>query len=91
MASGIASPWGLTPRMVAGINNSLDYNKHHLTGQLSLTSIVPIQNDEFTSVLEAQNKSFYTSGGKIAFGKSKKGKKTMLKELNKDIKILNKM
>jgi hypothetical protein len=94
MASGIASPWGLTPQMVAGINNSLDYNQHHLTGELSLTSIPPTFNKDgqFTSVLYAQNKTFYTSDGKIAFGnKVKKGKRTMLKEVNKDIKILNKM
>ena len=36
--SGVASPWGDSPQMVAGLNNRLDKNNTHLTGQLSLTS-----------------------------------------------------
>ena len=79
--SGIASPWGLTPPMVAGMNNSLDYGNSHLTGQLSLTSNPPkIKNNDFISPLD--NSSYY-NGGTISFGKKKK-----INTLNAEIKYL---
>lgn len=78
MASGIASPWGYSPLMVAGIHNSLDRDKTHLTGQLSLTS-TPVNNQ--ISPLTLKNKSYYT-----AFGKSK-----ALNFVERDIKFLKKL
>jgi len=78
MASGVSSPWGLSPLMVAGVHNSLDKDDTHLTGQLSLTS-TPVNN--FVSPLTIKNEKYYT-----AFGKSK-----CVKNVNSDIKFLKKL
>ena len=85
MASGIASPWGLTPNMVAGLNPSLDYNQQHLTGQLAMTSQPITFNNkrELISPLINQNAPLFT-----AFGK--KRKRFNLKSINKDIHFLRK-
>ena len=87
MASGIASPWGMSPQMVAGMNNSLDVGSQHLTGQLNLTSNPPSfnKNGAFVSPLNVQNESYYYNG-LISFGKKKS--KISLKSLNADIKYL---
>jgi hypothetical protein len=80
MASGVSSPWGMSPPMVAGITNTLDYGDQHLTGELSLTSIAPTFNgSSFTSPLSIKNKSYYTH----SFGKKS------LKKINSDIKYLH--
>ena len=85
MASGIASPWGMTPPMVAGIDNSLDFGTHHLTGELNLSSVPPkFQNDTFISPLTFQNKSYYVSFGK----KNGKDIKKKIKSANADIAYL---
>ena len=78
MASGVSSPWGYSPLMVAGINNTLDQDNMHLTGQLSLTS-TPVT--DMVSPLTIKNSSYYT-----AFGK-KKG----VEKVNADIKFLKKL
>ena len=72
MASGISSPWGLSPQMVAGINNSLDFGNQHLTGELNLTSITPTYEGGYISPLTYQNSSYYKAPSKIAFGKKRK-------------------
>jgi hypothetical protein len=60
MASGISSPWGESPPMVAGLQNSLDLNNKHLTGELSLTSNSPyFELNQFVSPLTVKNKSYY--------------------------------
>lgn len=65
MASGIASPWGDTPLMVTGINNPMEINGRHLTGQLSLTSTpVFFENGTMVSPLTIANKNYYTAFGK---------------------------
>jgi hypothetical protein len=76
MASGISSPWGFSPPMIAGLTNSLDSGNQHLTGQLSMTSTPVLLGN---SPLTIQNKSYYT-----AFGKKSK----MISKLNKEIKFL---
>jgi hypothetical protein len=78
MASGVSSPWGYSPLMVAGINNSLDKGNTHLTGQMSLTS-TPVNG--LVSPLTIKNESYYT-----AFGKKKS-----VKNVNADIKFLKKL
>jgi len=78
MASGISSPWGYSPLMVAGINHSLDKGNTHLTGQLSLTS-TPVTN--MVSPLTVKNNGYYT-----AFGKKK-----AVKFIELDIKFLKKL
>ena len=84
--SGIASPWGLTNEMVAGLTPSLDFGDTHLTGQLDLTSIPPTFNNQgqLVSPLKIQQKSYYTHN----FGKNKKLKK--FNETVKDIIYLKK-
>ena len=83
MASGIASPWGMSMPMVAGLHNSLDSNGRHLTGQLSLNSIMPdFVGGNMVSPLTTQNKSFYTKFGKVKNGS--------LKNVIKDINYLKK-
>jgi len=83
MASGISSPWGMSPQMVTGLNNSLDKGNTHLTGELSMSS-VPINFDKFgfVSPLTEQNKSYYT-----AFGR----KRSSLKKLDNIISYLKKL
>ena len=91
MASGIASPWGESPQMVGGLNNSLDYGNSHLTGQLSLTS-TPSSFDkkgQFISALSVQNKSFYSAPSVLSFGK-KKASRVTLKSVHGDMKYLKK-
>ena len=85
--SGIASPWGLTNEMVAGLTPSLDFRDTHLTGQLGLTSIPPTFNNQgqLVSPLNVQQKSYYTHN----FGKRKTLKK--FNETVNDIKFLLKM
>ena len=80
--SGISSPWGMSPQDVAGINNSLDFGKYHLTGELSLSSI-PRKfdaNGQFVSPLNVANKSYYTKFGKIS--------NKALNKVNSDISYL---
>ena len=84
MASGIASPWGLTPQMVAGMTNSLDAGTHHLTGEQSLTSYPPVNN---VSPLTIQNRSLYTAPNFMGFGK----KRSLLQKVNADIRFLQKL
>ena len=61
MASGVASPWGLSPKMIAGIDQTLDRGNTHLTGQLGMTSTPLIfDGNVYTSPLTTQNKSYYT-------------------------------
>jgi hypothetical protein len=77
--SGVSSPWGYSPQITAGLNNSLENGNSHLTGQLSLTS-TPITfgaNGDYISPLTIQNKSYYT-----AFGKRKKAKSNFNSEIN---------
>jgi hypothetical protein len=83
MASGISSPWGMSPQMVSGLNNSLDKGNKHLTGELGMTS-VPVYFDEFglVSPLTEQNKSYYN-----AFGR----KRSSLKKLDNTISYLKKL
>jgi hypothetical protein len=82
-ASGIGSPWGMSPRMVAGLDNSLDFGNTHLTGQLGMTS-TPLGFDGtvYTSPLTVQNKSHYSAFGRV---------KSALKKVNMEIKILKMM
>jgi hypothetical protein len=85
MASGVASPWGLSPPMVARLNNNLDDGNYHLTGELSLTSTpVNFNGTEYISPLTRQNKSYYT----FNFGKNNRKK---LSNLEKTIRYLNKL
>ena len=83
--SGISSPWGMSPQDVAGMNNSLDFGKYHLTGELGLSSIPPTfdANGQFVSPLNVANKSYYTKFGK----RSNKSNKA-LKKVNTDIGYL---
>ena len=87
MPSGIASPWGLSPPMVAGLDNSLDASDMHLTGQLSLTSTpVTYNGNTMLSPLTRQNASYYyknPSNGS-SFGST-------LKSVKHDIRYLNKL
>jgi hypothetical protein len=99
--SGIASPWGLTNEMVAGLTPSLDFGDTHLTGQLGLTSIPPTFNNQgqLVSPLNVQQKSYYTHNFGKSFTKGKTSfqsfgtfkRKTLIKDINKDIKFLLKM
>ena len=84
--SGVASSWGLTNEMTAGLTPSLDFGDTHITGQLGLTSIPPTFNNQgqLVSPLNVLNQSYYT-----AFGKKKKINK--LNEIVKDIKFLLKL
>jgi hypothetical protein len=92
MASGIASPWGLSPQMVAGINNSLDSGTHHLTGELGLSSVPPkFKENEFVSPLTVQNKSYYSAPSVISFGKRKNRVRIALKKVNSDINYLKRV
>jgi hypothetical protein len=79
-ASGVGSPWGMSPRMVAGLDNSLDYGNTHLTGQLGMTS-TPLGFDGtvYTSPLTVQNKSHYTAFGRV---------KSALQIVNQEISYL---
>ena len=83
--SGISSPWGMSPQDVAGINNSLDFGKYHLTGELGLSSIPPTfdANGQFVSPLNVANKSYYTS----KFGK-RSAKSKALNKINTEIGYL---
>jgi hypothetical protein len=75
MATGISSgAWGYSPKMVAGINNSMEYQNIPLTYQLSLTS-TPVNNK--MSPLTAVNKSYYY---KNAFGSKKELSATICEE-----------
>ena len=82
--SGIASSWGYSPQMVVGIDNNLDYNGSHLTGQLGMTSTPVTFNGygNFVSPLIEQNKSFYNF--KPSFGNA-------LKKLNQELKYLKRI
>jgi len=83
MASGVASPWGMSPRMVAGIDNTLDDGDMHLTGQLSLTATpVTYDGNIMLSPLTRQNQSYYT-----AFGK----RSNLLKQVTSHIKYLKRL
>jgi hypothetical protein len=83
MASGIGSPWGMSPRMVAGLDNSLDSGDTHLTGQLGMTSdVVGFNGTVYTSPLTVQNKSHYTAFGRV---------KSALQIVNQEIKFLKMM
>ena len=75
--SGIASPWGDTPLMVAGINNPMELGGRHLTGQLSLTS-TPVSLDNSPLILA--NKRYYTAFGKV--------KRNPISQINAIIKYL---
>jgi hypothetical protein len=87
MATGIASPWGQSSQMVAGMNNSLDAGMHHLTGEQSLTSYPPTFNgNTFVSPLTIKNASYYSGTAPLSFGKSKK-----LKDVILDIKYLKRV
>lgn len=81
MASGVASPWGLSPNMVVGMDQTLDSGSSHLTGQLGMTS-TPLNFDGnvYISPLTVQNRPYYTH----LFGKKTNG----LKKLNADINYL---
>jgi len=83
MASGISSPWGYSPKMVANIDKPLEFEDQYLIGQLGLSSIPSSFNEkgDMVSPLTTANKNYYS-----AFG-SKKGS-TLLKRVNKDIKYL---
>ena len=88
MASGISSPWGDSPQIVAGLNNGLDAGNTHLTGQLSLTS-TPVtfsNNGDYISPLTLQNSSYYSKSPN-SFGK----KKNKLNKIQSDIKYLKKL
>ena len=81
MASGIASPWGLSPEMVVGMDQTLDRGDTHLTGQLGMTSTPLIfDGNVYISPLTTQNTPYYTH----SFGKSRNS----LKSVNRDIKYL---
>ena len=81
MASGIASPWGYSPEMLAGIDQTLDRGDTHLTGQLGMTSTpITFQGGNYISPLIVQNKPYYSHG----FGK----KTNDLKKVNAEIKYL---
>ena len=81
MASGIASPWGLSPGMVIGMDQTLDRGDTHLTGQLGMTSTpLTFDGNVYTSPLTTQNTPYYTH----SFGK----KTNSLKSVNRDIKYL---
>ena len=88
MASGVASPWGMSPPMVARLNNTLDIGNNHLTGELSLTSqpVLFNKNGELVSPLTIQNSSYYykTPAHNSSFGST-------LKSVNNDIRYLNKL
>ena len=56
MPSGISTSQGWSQRMVAGLDNNLDYNGSFLLNQLSLSS-VPVKNN--VSPLTLQNSSHY--------------------------------
>jgi len=84
MATGVASPWGQSPQMVAGMNNSLDDGTHHLTGEMSLTSYPPTFNgNKFVSPLK--NASYYSGTAALSFGNSR------LKKVNADINYLKRV
>jgi hypothetical protein len=84
MASGIASPWGYSPEMVAGLNNPMELGNTHLTGQLGLTSTpVVFDKNNMISPLMVANKSFYKFP---SFGKKKS--KISLRKVNADISYL---
>jgi len=73
--SGIASPWGMSNEMTAGLRPSLDYDNTHLTGQLSLTSTpVEFNANQLISPLNVQQQSYFS-----AFGKRNKKKKNKVK------------
>jgi hypothetical protein len=81
MASGVGSPWGYSPQMVAGINQTLDRGSAHLTGQLGMTSTpITFRDGNYISPLTIQNKPYYSH----RFGK----KTNDLKKVNAEIKYL---
>lgn len=77
MASGIVSgAWGYSPKMVAGIDNTLESKDTPLTYQLGMTSTyVKFDNGEYNSPLYS------------AFGK----KMNKIKETTKDISYLKRV
>jgi hypothetical protein len=86
MATGVASPWGQSPQMVAGMNNSLDSGTHHLTGEMSLTSYPPtFNNGNLVSPLMVKNASYYSGTAALSFGN------TRLKKVNADINYLKRV
>jgi hypothetical protein len=85
MASGVGSPWGLSPLMVAGIEQTLDRGDTHLTGQLGMTSTpLTFNKNNYISPLTMQNRAYYTH----SFGKSRKSLKTVLKTVLGHIRYL---
>ena len=89
MATGIASPWGYSPEMVAGLHYPMEIGNKHLTGQLGLTSTPVLfdKKDNIISPLTVVNERFYTKNP--SFGKKqKKQNKINLKGVNKDIRYL---
>jgi hypothetical protein len=89
MASGIASPWGLSTPMVGGLTNTLDFGSQHLTGELSLTSIAPtFDGNTFVSPLTVQNKSYYSAFGK---GSALKRVNAQIKKVNSEISYLKRV
>ena len=91
--SGVASPWGMSNEMTAGLRPSLDYDNTHLTGQLSLTSIPPTFNNagQLISPLNVQQQSYFSAFGKRnKSNKRKKSSKKTLKSICKDITYLKK-
>uniref|UniRef100_A0A6C0B0T5 Uncharacterized protein n=1 Tax=viral metagenome TaxID=1070528 RepID=A0A6C0B0T5_9ZZZZ len=92
MASGIASPWGLTPPMLAEINKTLDEESHHLTGEFGLSSIPPkFKGNEFVSPLTVRNKGYYSAPSNMDFGKRKNRVRIALKKVNSDINYLKRV
>ena len=78
--SGIATSQGMSKRMVAGIDPSLDYNGYPLINQLSLTS-TPV--NKMKSPLTDQMAGYY-----VAFGKKRRSNKQPIKSIDKDIKYI---
>ena len=91
--SGVASPWGMSNEMTAGLRPSLDFGNTHLTGELGLTSIPPTFNntDQLISPLNVQQQSYFSAFGKMnKRNKIKKSSKKTLKSICKDITYLKK-
>jgi hypothetical protein len=52
MASGVGTPWGYSPEMIAGMDRTLDLGNTHLTGQLGMTSTpITFDGNEYISPL----------------------------------------
>jgi len=85
MVTGVSSgAWGYSPRMVAGMDNSMEMNGKPLTYDLNLSSIPPTYNGNYVSPLTKVNESYYTKMPS-EFGKRRK---LTLKQINKMIKVL---